>query len=54
MMKKIVLSLFCLIILIPATGHSRGDEGNVISIELTVPDAGWEIKINEIYKVTNH
>jgi len=52
-MKKAILTLSCLVCLIPATGLSGGDDKNMISIELTVPDAGWEVQINEIYEVEN-
>jgi len=53
MMKKLILTLLCLISFFPACGSTEGDDKNIISIELTVPDAAWEIEINEIYEVEN-
>lgn len=52
-MKKLILTLLCQISLFPACGPTEGDGKNIISIELTVPDAAWEIEINEIYEVEN-
>ena len=48
------LRLPCLLVLLAGTFHQAYARESTVSVQLTVPDGGWKIRIDQVYQTPTH